>query len=89
MKSAIERADAYTQTGAVWHTFAEPWAKQARTVAATLWASARDRYEASRRRKVAEVLYAELSKLSDADLKLRGMARGNLYQLTREMAARW
>jgi hypothetical protein len=49
---------------------------------------ARRRYEAHVRHMVAEVLYTELSKLSDAELRLRGMTRDNLYRLTREMAER-
>jgi hypothetical protein len=99
MKSTAMSAGSDMQTGARWmeraasrqasaQTWGRAWAKQAHNLARVLWTRARDRLDAHRRRWVAELLYTELSKLSDIDLERRGMARGDLYRLTREMAGR-
>jgi hypothetical protein len=60
-------------------------AKQVGDVGSVLWASFRARLSAYRRRWVAAVLYAELSKLSDVQLARRGIARGDLHRLTSDM----
>jgi hypothetical protein len=90
MKSIAERNDAYPLTvhAAGPRASARTTARQIGNAALRLWIRARSRYEARMRRMVAEAIYTELSKLSDADLRLRGMRRGDLYHLTREIAER-
>jgi hypothetical protein len=62
--------------------------KQARNVASLLWAGFFERLAAWRKRRAAAVLYTELSKLSDGELRRRGVARVDLHQLASEMAER-
>jgi hypothetical protein len=42
--------------------------------------------EAEKHRRAAAVLYAELSKLSDADLRCRGLARDDLHRLASDIS---
>ena len=60
-------------------------AKQVGNAACVLWARLRASLSTYRRRWVAAVLYADLSKLSDAQLERRGIARGDLHRLLSEM----
>jgi hypothetical protein len=48
--------------------------------ASTLWARILQSFTARWERWAAAILYAELSKLSDAELKHRGIARGDLHR---------
>jgi hypothetical protein len=64
------------------------WAKQTRGAARALWAKLREGLDAFRQWKAAEVLYTELSRLSDAELERRGIARGDLGRLVSEMDER-
>jgi hypothetical protein len=54
--------------------------KQAHSVARLLGTRLRESVEAHRRRRVAAHLFTELSRLSDAELKRRGLARDSLYR---------
>jgi hypothetical protein len=64
------------------------WAKQARSAAGAFWVKLRALPEVYRRWKAAEALYWELSRLSDAELERRGIARGDLHRLLLEMTER-
>ncbi len=90
MKAVTDRIDAHAQfeRPARWQALAKAWARLGRNSAIALWTWARDGYEARQRRMVADLLYTELSKLSDADLERRGMARADLYRLTQAMTER-
>ncbi|HWE18843.1 MAG TPA: hypothetical protein VG758_16920 [Hyphomicrobiaceae bacterium] len=55
--------------------------KQAYGVSNYLWLRICAGLAAYRRRRVAAILYAELSKLSDAELRHRGLARDDLHRL--------
>jgi hypothetical protein len=55
--------------------------KQAYGVTSLLWLRICAGLAAYRRRRVAATLYAELSKLSDAELRRRGLARDDLHRL--------
>jgi hypothetical protein len=55
--------------------------KQAYGVSNFLWLRICAGLAAQRRRRVAAILYAELSKLSDAELRRRGLARDDLHRL--------
>jgi hypothetical protein len=60
--------------------------KHIRTIAAALWAAIRKALTAYRRHRVAEVLYSEMSRLPDADLRRLGVARGDLYAWAKQMS---
>src|SRR5262249_31719172 len=62
------------------------WRKRAYAVANYLWLRICAGLAARRRRKVAAILYRELSKLSDAELGRRGLAREDLHRLTSEIS---
>jgi hypothetical protein len=64
------------------------WAKQARSAARALWAKLRDARDAYRQWRTAEALYTELSRLSDAELERRGIARGDLGRLISDVGER-
>jgi hypothetical protein len=64
------------------------WAKQTRSAVRALWAKLREALDAYRQWKAAEVLYTELSRLSDAELERRGIARGDLGRLVSDMDER-
>jgi uncharacterized protein YjiS (DUF1127 family) len=53
-----------------------------------LWAAARTIRAAWRRRRVAARIFAELSKLSDDDLRRCGLERRDLYRRALDMAKR-
>ena len=55
-------------------------ARQVGNTATMPWARMRAWLANYHRRKVAAALYAELSKLSDAELERRGIARGDLLR---------
>lgn len=61
-------------------------AKQARSLARALWVWAREGLAAWREGMRAAALYAELSRLSDARLARRGLARGDLHRIALEGA---
>jgi hypothetical protein len=63
------------------------WAKQTRSVARALWARLREVLHAYRQWGAAEAVYTDLSRLSDAELERRGIARGDLGRLVSEMNA--
>jgi hypothetical protein len=60
--------------------------KQAHNVISVLWLRICAGFAAYRRRRAAAVLYAELSKLSDADLRCRGLAREDLHRLASDIS---
>jgi hypothetical protein len=64
------------------------WAKQTRSAARALWAKLQEALEAYHQWRAAEILYTELSRLSDAELERRGIARGDLGRLVSEMDER-
>lgn len=55
-------------------------AEQVRKIGKTLWARILENLTARRERRAAAALYAALSKLSDAELERRGIARGDLHR---------
>lgn len=59
---------------------------QARSAGRFLSARLRAILAACRRRWVAQALYAELSQLSDADLRRLGLSRSDLYRWVKEAA---
>jgi hypothetical protein len=64
------------------------WVKQTRSAARVLWAKLLALLEAYRQRRAAESLYSKLSRLSDAELERRGIARGDLGRLISGMNER-
>jgi hypothetical protein len=64
------------------------WARRTRSAARTLWANLREALDAYHRWRAAEVLFTVLSRLSDAELERRGIARGDLGRLVSEMDER-
>jgi hypothetical protein len=60
-------------------------AKQTRSAVRALWAKLCEAFDACRQWTAAEDLYTQLSRLSDAELERRGIARGDLGRLVSEM----
>jgi hypothetical protein len=61
--------------------FSVPWTREAvRRSRKDVWSGVLEWLAAHRRRRVAVILYAELSKLSDAELERRGIAGGDLHR---------
>jgi hypothetical protein len=60
------------------------WTKQTRSAAGVLRAKLLALLEAYNQRRAAEILYTKLSRLSEAELERRGIARGDLGRLISE-----
>jgi hypothetical protein len=82
-RASIGPADRNCETG----TIDRP-GKFLRDIASAVEMNIRAIVDVHRQYKAAQALHAELSRLSDADLRRRGIARQDLYRIAWELAER-